>query len=210
MFDQKQYIAEKIFKKINSILDDSMEKSVKTIINSMNNLSLMNVYGNSFEDSAIGWIKFCDIIQYLISNNELLTIEAVKFQYELKIKEYDYSNAKSIKKKEDLIDEKLLNKDAPDVNYLLSIAETYDCANDFTDDELTEQGLREMKLIGKDETTLDGEELTVVKAMPDIVVYEGDTIFSPYTGSDFIAQINSDTFVDLNNDKEFKVRILRK
>jgi hypothetical protein len=68
--------------------------------------------------------------------------------------------------------------------------------------------LREQQFIAADATSLDGDDIDLnIEQTRAIVLQPGQEIFSPFSESHLIYQINNDTFLDIDEGREFKVKI---
>jgi hypothetical protein len=191
MHDQKSYVNKKILDRVD--WHENTEK-VSNLLNELDNVDITPKSGNTFETSVIGWLTAKNMIVEMIDNDLELTVENFKKTWKPK------SEPAVISRGEDVIDPELLNKPAPNIDFLLSIAE---CCDEDDIALLSEEGLRASGLIDRNVTSLDAHELNV--EVKTVYVEPGAQIISPYTGTENIYQIDSLTYMDLENDKVFKI-----
>jgi hypothetical protein len=194
MHNQKQYVIEKIIAR--SDWGNKRENVVK-LLNELQNIDLTPITKATYEESTIGWITAGKMVEELIKNNQDLTVDNFKNSWKPK------STPPPIARGADVIDDSILNKKY-DLEFLLSIAPEDDLEVELS--ILSEQGLRASGFIGKNETSLDAVEIE--PAFDEIlsVEYQDGKIVSPYTGSENIYQINSFTYMDLENNKIFRLK----
>jgi hypothetical protein len=210
MFDQKQYVKEKILTKLEQSedydvkLSDSVSELLETV-----NVGLMPSRAEVFEEAVVGWVNFCNIVKDMILNGLELTKENFKNKF---LESSNPRVEKAIERGPEEIDETLLDKEDPveKAKRLISIAEeSYEdkVIDDFDFDLLTEEGLRAAKLIDQNATAMDGDFIypdsdRVVKY---IRINKGDEIVSPYSGTKEIYQISYNRWLDIDTDQEFLV-----
>jgi hypothetical protein len=210
MFDQKQYVKEKILTKLEQSedydvkLSDSVSELLETV-----NVGLMPSRAEVFEEAVVGWVNFCNIVKDMILNGLELTKENFKNKF---LESSSPRVEKAIERGPEEIDETLLDKEDPveKAKRLISIAEeSYEdkVIDDFDFDLLTEEGLRAAKLIDQNATAMDGDFIypdsdRVVKY---IRINKGDEIVSPYSGTKEIYQISYNRWLDIDTDQEFLV-----
>jgi hypothetical protein len=210
MFDQKQYVKDKILTKLEQSegYDTNFSNSVSELIDTMN-VGLMPSRAEAFEDAVVGWVNFCNIIKDLILNGLELTKENFKSKF---LESASPRTEKAIERGQEVIDETLLVEEdlVEKAKRLISIAEDSNedrVIEDFEFDLLTEEGLRAAKLINQDATSMDGDFVfpDSERTVKYIRIKKGDEIISPYSGTKEIYQISNNRWLDIDTDQEFLV-----
>ena len=214
MFDKKNYIKNKIINRLNTskyYQSSSQKEQINNLMNSLPHLDMIAYSGSTFEDSTIGWLSFCKTIDSMLELNKEINLEnfrelfeTLSTKNELKrssIVEYDYST----------IEENSYDK----LKRLSEIAEENDLAEDIEYDFLTDEGLKVIGAIDRDETTLNAEEISIKKEklLPVVKVnydeLENNTIISPYTGTNQVSQVTSDIWMDIDTEELFRVKVIK-
>jgi len=205
MFDRKKYVIDKIYERIGSKFSPEYLDDCKNVIEHLPNLDVANSPAESFELSVIGWATLCKIFETLIADKREINVQNIKELY------FDFAKNKfDVSRKTDLIDESLfVEEDAEEkLSRLLEITDELDLTESFDAEDLTEEGLREQQFIAADATSLDGDDIDLnIEQTRAIVLQPGQEIFSPFSESHLIYQINNDTFLDIDEGREFKVKI---
>jgi len=206
MFDKKNYIKDKIIKRLGAknLLKHSMQ--INNLIDEMDNLDLVAYHGETFESSTIGWISFCDTIERIINSNSEITIENFK-------KHLGVKKTTRAKRDVDIIDPSLLVEEDPKekLNRLAALSEMNDMAEDIDYDFLTDEGLKIVGAVNSFDTSLDAEDIKVddSKLMPIVYVKKSDlnnnSLKSPYTGTKELHQMSNNVWMDLTTEQLFRV-----
>jgi hypothetical protein len=206
--DKLQYAKDKILGRLQARLSFQEIQKVKQFLLLFKNLDLVNKPGATFESSVVGWLTASKIIQQTIESGQDLVLSNFAQEYMLTNHSLGSQN---ISRKEDIIDENFNEEDVSiKVARILSEYGEMDITESFDVDSLTYEGLRSRNLVDKNFTSLDGVEAELVsfKSLPTVEVAFGETILSPYTGTAEIYQLDSETFLDIDADKEFKVKYI--
>ena len=210
MFDQKQYVKDKILTKLEQSedYDVKLSDSVSELLNTVN-VGLMPSRAEVFEEAVVGWVNFCNIVKDMILNGLELTKENFKNKF---LETSSPKAEKVIERGVEEIDETLLEKEDPEekAKRLILIAEESEedqVVYDFELDLLTEEGLRAAKLIDQDATAMDGDFVfpDSERTVKYIKIKKGDEIVSPYSGTKEIYQISHNRWLDIDTDQEFLV-----
>ena len=207
-FDEKKYIKTKIMNKLKESenYDVKFNDSVSELIENVN-VSLWPQNSDTFEESVIGWVNFCNIVKDLVVSN--LTISLENFKSSFLKQETGKKIHKSFITSERPIDESLLIEEdsAEKTKRLLEISESVDLIDDEEEEFLSEEGLRSRGLISQDATSLDGEEVAKPSSGKAKVLRleKGEEIVSPYTGTTHVCQINSTLWMDIDTEETFYV-----
>jgi len=214
MFDKKTYVKEKILTRLNTsklYQGTSQKKEISDLIDSLPNLDMVAYNAATFEESTIGWLSFCKTIDSLLENGQEINKENLVIALGNKVApaktefkrssnvEYDYSK----------IDEDPFEK----LHRLSQIAEENDLIEDIEYDFLTDEGLKIIGAVDRNDTSLDAVEVKVDtdKLMPIVRVKEADlvnnAIVSPFTGTTQVAQVTSDVWMDIDTEQLFRVKV---
>lgn len=207
MFDKKAYVKDKILGKLGRMDEyqsSSQGDNTIALIDKMDNLDMIAFQGDTFEESTIGWVAFCNTVMQLISEGKEVNFSNFKESFK-----FEKAKAATISRPEAAIDESLLIEEDPEVKMkrLLSLSETEDIIDDIEIEELTEEGYRSAGLIGSDQTELDAEDLVInpKNNMPIIRVKMDDPIISPFTQSEDICRVSENVFMDVETEELFRV-----
>lgn len=204
MFDKKQYLVERILSKLKNydFYDNQLENKIIEVLNNLNNVDFVASSAETFEDSTIGWLKFVDSVVKLNNDGKEINVDNIKEILSSNIKTSKVVSSNHEFNKEILTKESSKTK----LERLLQIAEKSDeFVNGFDVTDLTENGLRSAGIVGSQETSLDGESLTFHTEIKTVRVPKDETIYSPYTNTTNIFQIDTNTWMDLENEQLFKV-----
>lgn len=204
MFDKKQYLVERILSKLKNydFYDNQLENKIIEVLNNLNNVDFVASSAETFEDSTIGWLKFVDSVVKLNNDGKEINVDNIKEILSSNIKTSKVVSSNHEFNKEILTKESSKTK----LERLLQIAEKSDeFVNGFDVTDLTENGLRSAGIVGSQETSLDGESLAFHTEIKTIRVPKDETIYSPYTNTTNIFQIDTNTWMDLENEQLFKV-----
>lgn len=205
MYDRTNYVNEKIINRLGCIGED--KENVSNLLNEFKNIDLTPSYGDNFDSSVIGWIKASKMIASLLEKKLPLTKENFINEWAPTVQ------PPAISRGEAIVDDEILNRPPPSLDFLLSISTVDDIAKDFDYSSLTEEGLRNAGFVDKDDTTLDATELVCREDFKTVTVQYDATssirneleIVSPYSGTTDVYKIDSNTYMDLETDKIFKV-----
>ncbi len=207
----KNYVVNKIIDRMGtySAFKENLEKNtkdLKSVLDSINNVDIMATPGDTFDDSVIGWISFCKLVEEVLNNNETITVDNIKSKFTKKpTKAKDMSVLKLV----DVVDPALLEPKILDIDYLLSISEETDILDSMDPSKLTLEGLKSRGLVDQDITYLSAEDVhdNIDFAKNNIVMLKTkfDTIISPFTGSTNVFKVDETTYMDLDTGEEFKV-----
>lgn len=207
----KNYVISKIIDRMSgySAFKENLDKNTKDLklaLDKLDNVDIMAVPGDTFDDSIIGWISFCKLVEEVLSNNEDITVDNIKSKFIKKpVKVKDMSALRL----EEVVDPALLEPKIIDIDYLLSISEETDIADSMDPSKLTLEGLKSRGLIDQNITYLSAEEvnenINFVEKNIVMIKDKHDTIFSPFTNSTNVFKIDETTYMDLDTGEEFKV-----
>jgi hypothetical protein len=201
--DKMQYTKDKIILRLQNTLSFPQIAQVKSLLNNLNNLDMMNVSAESFEKSTVGWLTASKIIENIYRLGEDLSLDNFAKHYMLSGHSTSFKSRHVVD--ENVVEETLSSK----FDRILSEFGEMDLSHDFDFDQLTEDGLRNNQLVDQDFTTLDGVELIDISSVvPVVKVAPGEPILSPFTGGELIYKLDSDTFLDLESNQEFKVKYI--
>lgn len=201
MFDRQDYIIEKILTRLQNSFSVKQLNECKQILFKLPNLDMVNQPSETFEDSTLGWLTISKLFEKLMNDNLEISLDNLKKHYNLR------EDCKVIARSFDEIDPALLIKEDKKslIDRLLSEHGEENYCDDFFEDELTEEGLRQASFLESSQTSFEGEDLRVKNKMPIVEVRKNQQIISPW-GNTEIYQINATTFLDIEEDREFKVR----
>lgn len=200
-FDKTKYIVDKIVQKLQiSGFDVNKIQQTKDLLNKIK-FDLVPINHDLLENSVVGWLTLCKLVQQLVSENKEINYDNFKEVFEFNVQ--NESRVQKKLKREETIYKFVENKE-PDLEYLLSIADKDIIISD--DFDLTEEGLREAQMIKSDETSLEGNEITVANTKEVVYIRQGEQIISPFTNSEIVYQIDSNTYMDLETGQEFIVK----
>lgn len=201
MFDKKDYIIEKILSRLQNVLSLSQIQDCKALLQKLSNLDLVNQPSDTFENSKVGWLTIAKILETIASSNAQISLDSVIAEYPLQQK------IKTITREYDIIDNSAFS-DETDLEkvkrILLEHGEENYC-DDFFEDELTEEGLRQASYLDTLSSSFDGEYLVPEEKIPVVTVSKNQEIVSPW-GNTEIFQISSNVFLDIELNQEFKIR----
>lgn len=207
----KNYVMNKIIDRMGgcSAFRENLEKNtndLKAALNKLDNVDIMAVPGDTFDESVIGWISFCKLVEEALSNNEEITVDNIKSKFTKKpVKVKDVSSLKL----DEIVDPALLEPKVVDIDYLLSISEEANIADSMDPSKLTLEGLKSRGLVDQNITYLSAEDvnenINFVEKNIVMLKTKFDKIFSPFTNSTNIFKIDETTYMDLDTGEEFKV-----
>jgi len=206
MFDQKQYIKDKIINNLQQSeeYNVSLSDSVSDLLSSVN-VGLMPQRAEEFEETVVGWVNFCNIVKELLLNGLELTKENFKQKYT----EASTKTEKTVERAPQVVKEELLEEEDTQTKYerLIGIAEEEDLLDDFSLELLTQEGLRATNQIEVDSTSLDGDFVSAEtgNTIKVIRLNEGEEIVSPYSGTTDIYRVSDNRWMDIDTEQEFLV-----
>jgi len=201
MFNKTEYIVDKVISRLQNNLDSVDIQHCKSILYSLPNLDMVNQPSETFEDSAVGWLTIAKILENLVISGKELCLQNIIDEYPLKQK------TKMIVRDEDVYDENLLN-DESELDTIRRILQEHGEENyceDFFEDELTEEGLRQASFLDGLSTSFDAEDFVIKQKVPVVTVQKNQEIVSPWGNTD-IMRISTETFLDIEENKEFRIR----
>lgn len=201
--DKLQYIKDKILNRMQNSLSFQQFNEAKIFLNKIPNLDMTNFVGDNLQNSNVGWLTTAKIIESIFADGKELSLENFEQRY------LQQPKSQTVRRAEDVIDVNIVEEDVTEkLNRILMEHGEMDFTDSFLAEELTEDGLRIRKFIDSDFTSLDGVDIIDVTEdnTPVVRLELGDTIISPFTGTTNIYQLDNDTFLDIEVEKEFKVR----
>jgi hypothetical protein len=207
MFDKNSYLEDKIFQKLKSSkkITANDYPVISRLIEQMgDNLDVLYKHGPTFEESVISYVKFCEILEKIFELDLPLDLHSVKKIYSTQSE--SLQTKRHVRPSIELYEERPPESEEDKVKRLLELSEETDIIDSYDADNLTENGLRALGLISDDETSLDAVSVVPVIKMP-VVKLENrdDVIISPFTNSHNVFQVDSNTWMDIDTEEQFKV-----
>jgi hypothetical protein len=203
--DKLQYTKDKILSRLQNEIAFSRLNEIKLFLNKIPNLGMVNYVSDSFHSSNVGWLTASKIIENIIASNENLTLDNFEKRY------MSLEHNSDIRRKMDIIDDNIIEEDLADkLQRILSEHGEMDLTDSFDIEDLNEDGLRSRNLINKNATSLDGVDIIDIseESLPVLKLNKGDLIKSPFSGTEEVYQLDNETFIDLETDKEFKIKYI--
>lgn len=212
MFDIKNYAKSKIMVKLQASenYDAIHNESVTELIEKVN-VDMSST--PSIDDQGlinISWVKFCTIINELISSKTEINLENFTMFFQ-QMQENVVPASREIASRHELIIEKTEEPIA-----LEKMRELDADLIDLNDDEVFSLETEFKNLQVVNESDLSNEDLIEAivtepsfKNKKVIFVKEHEEIISPYTNTNYVAMIDNNTFLDIETEEEFKVVFIK-